>query len=148
MQVEPELTPQGHPEVFVLGDLASIHQQNGQPVPGVAPAAIQMGQFAAATIVGDLQGMGASLFLITIKGVLPPSAAHRRLQTWPESRCLAGLLVHLAFRARAVPDRLPQSRSSAMGMVLGLSNFLARSTAHHRTKPLDCPRRNRRSSLT
>jgi NADH dehydrogenase len=70
VQVEPDLTLPGHPEVFVLGDLASIHQQNGQPVPGVAPAAIQMGQFAAATILCDLRGEPRKPFHYRDKGSL------------------------------------------------------------------------------
>jgi NADH dehydrogenase len=48
--VQPDLTVPGHPEVFVVGDLASATRHNGQPVPGVAPAAIQMGKFAARQI--------------------------------------------------------------------------------------------------
>jgi NADH dehydrogenase len=70
VQVQPDLTLPGHPEVFVLGDLASVHQQNGKPVPGVAPAAIQMGQFAAATIVGDLRGESRKPFHYFDKGSL------------------------------------------------------------------------------
>ena len=46
--VEPDLTIPGHPEVFVVGDLARF-EQDGKPVPGVAPAAMQMGKHAART---------------------------------------------------------------------------------------------------
>jgi len=46
--VGSDLTISGHPEVFVVGDLAhAIDQKTGQIVPGVAPAAIQMGQYVA-----------------------------------------------------------------------------------------------------
>ncbi len=44
MKVEPTLTVPGHEEVFVIGDLASL-VQDGKPVPGVAPAAMQMGRY-------------------------------------------------------------------------------------------------------
>jgi NADH dehydrogenase len=44
--VEQDLSVPGHPDIFVGGDLASI-QQNGKPVPGVAPAAKQMGKHIA-----------------------------------------------------------------------------------------------------
>ena len=47
--VEPDLSVPGHPEIFVAGDLASV-QQDGKPVPGVAPAAKQMGRHVAAAI--------------------------------------------------------------------------------------------------
>jgi NADH dehydrogenase len=54
--VEPDLTLPEHPEVFVIGDLASVKQANGKPVPGLAQAAIQMGKFAAKTILEDSAG--------------------------------------------------------------------------------------------
>jgi len=53
--VQPDLSIPGHPEVFVVGDLATV-VQDGRPLPGVAPVAIQEGQYAARTIVGDLRG--------------------------------------------------------------------------------------------
>lgn len=54
--VQPDLTLAGHPEVFVIGDLAAIKDAEGKSVPGVAPAAIQMGRSAAANIVRNLKG--------------------------------------------------------------------------------------------
>ncbi len=54
--VEPDLTLPGHPEIFVAGDLATLKQANGQPVPGVAPAAKQMGKHVAAVIASRLGG--------------------------------------------------------------------------------------------
>lgn len=59
--VEPDLTIRGHPNVFVLGDLASI-SQNGKPVPGIAPAAKQMGRYAAAAIRARLRGQAPPAF--------------------------------------------------------------------------------------
>ena len=54
--VEPDLSVSGHPEVFVVGDLARSMQANGQPVPGTATAAKQMGTHAAAAIRARLRG--------------------------------------------------------------------------------------------
>src|SRR5207302_640958 len=52
--VGPDLTIPGHPEVFVLGDLAAaISANDGRQVPGVAQGGIQMGRFAGETIVND-----------------------------------------------------------------------------------------------
>ena len=49
--VEPDLTVPGHPEIFVIGDLAKVKDPtSGEEVPGVAPAAIQMGKYVARTI--------------------------------------------------------------------------------------------------
>ncbi|WP_305806380.1 NAD(P)/FAD-dependent oxidoreductase [Stenotrophomonas sp. YIM B06876] len=56
VQVEPDLTVPGCPEIFVAGDLAAVRQVNGQPVPGVAPAAKQMGNHVAAIIAARLGG--------------------------------------------------------------------------------------------
>lgn len=53
--VQSDLSLPGHPEVFVLGDLASV-QQEGRPVPGVAPAAKQMGQHVGRLITARLRG--------------------------------------------------------------------------------------------
>jgi len=56
VQVLPDLSLPGHPEVFVIGDLAGMLQANGKPVPGVAPAAKQMGRHVGAMIRACLQG--------------------------------------------------------------------------------------------
>ncbi len=53
--VEPDLSVPGHPLIFVAGDLASI-QYDGKPVPGVAPAAKQMGRHVARAILARLRG--------------------------------------------------------------------------------------------
>ena len=52
--VNPDLSIPGHSEVFVIGDLASLKQKNGKPVPGVAPAAMQQGKATAKNIRRDL----------------------------------------------------------------------------------------------
>ena len=48
--VEPDLTVAGHPEIFVIGDLANFSHQTGKPLPGVAQPAIQQGRYVARTI--------------------------------------------------------------------------------------------------
>ena len=52
IKVNPDLSVPGHPEVFAIGDLATLLQRNGKPVPGVSPAAMQMGTHVA-QIIGD-----------------------------------------------------------------------------------------------
>jgi NADH dehydrogenase len=61
VQVEPDLSVPGHPSIFVAGDLASI-QYDGKPVPGVAPAAKQMGRHVAGAILARLRGATPSAF--------------------------------------------------------------------------------------
>ena len=54
-EVEPDLSVPGHPSVFAAGDLVSLAREDGRPVPGVAPAAKQMGRHAACMIRARLQ---------------------------------------------------------------------------------------------
>ena len=55
MVVQPDLTIPDHDNIFVIGDLAAV-EQDGRPVPGVAPAAMQMGRYVADVIRGSAQG--------------------------------------------------------------------------------------------
>jgi NADH:ubiquinone reductase (H+-translocating) len=56
--VQQDLTLPGHPEIFVIGDLANFSHQTGKPLPGVAQPAIQAGRYAAETIQKRLRGEG------------------------------------------------------------------------------------------
>jgi NADH dehydrogenase len=55
VRVEPDLTVPGHPNVFVIGDLASLADEHGKPLPGVAQVAIQMGQHAVRNILRSIE---------------------------------------------------------------------------------------------
>jgi NADH dehydrogenase len=68
--VEPDCTIPHHPEVFVLGDAASFAHQEGGPLPGVSPVAIQMGEYTARTIRCDLAGEPRRAFRYWDKGQL------------------------------------------------------------------------------
>jgi NADH dehydrogenase len=57
--VKPDLSIAGHPEIFVIGDTASV-SVDGKAVPGVAPAAKQMGHFVARLIVAKVKGRAPS----------------------------------------------------------------------------------------
>ena len=54
--VGPDLSLPGHPEILVLGDLALCRDRAGRPLPGVAPVAMQQGNYAAALILARLRG--------------------------------------------------------------------------------------------
>lgn len=56
VKVAPDLTAPGHPEIFVIGDTATIDAWRGKPVPGIAPAAKQQGMHVARTIRTRLRG--------------------------------------------------------------------------------------------
>ena len=68
--VEPDCTVPNHPEIFVLGDAALFTHQQGGPLPGICPVAIQMGQYAARMIQGDLEGRPRRAFNYWDKGQL------------------------------------------------------------------------------
>ena len=55
VKVNPDLSLPGHPEVFAIGDLALVLQENGKPVPGVSPAAMQMGKHVAKLIEAEIR---------------------------------------------------------------------------------------------
>jgi len=65
--VGADLSLDGHPEVFVIGDLAAV-QSDGKAVPGVAPAATQGGQHVARCIAADLAGNTRATFTYKDKG--------------------------------------------------------------------------------
>ena len=62
IEVEPDLTVKAHPEILVVGDLASYRHQTGEPLPGIAPVAIQQGRYAAKLVQRRLSGMSLGPF--------------------------------------------------------------------------------------
>jgi NADH dehydrogenase len=56
VRVQPDLSLPRHPEVFAIGDLALVSDQQGRPVPGVSPAAMQMARHVARIIKNELRG--------------------------------------------------------------------------------------------
>jgi NADH dehydrogenase len=76
--VEPDLSVPGHPELFVVGDLAAT-STGGKPVPAVAPAAMQMGRRAAGNILRTLQQRERTPFRYRNKGDLATIGRHRAI---------------------------------------------------------------------
>src|SRR5438552_4204129 len=68
--VNPDLTIPGHPEVFVVGDLAALKDESGKWLPGVAPFAMQEGKATALNIGNELQGQPRKNFHYWNKGNL------------------------------------------------------------------------------
>jgi NADH dehydrogenase len=68
--VNPDLTVPGHSNIFVIGDLATIEDARGAPVPGVAPGAMQEGRYVARAIARDLEGQPRENFHYIDKGSL------------------------------------------------------------------------------
>ncbi|MFA6267495.1 MAG: NAD(P)/FAD-dependent oxidoreductase [Pseudolabrys sp.] len=55
-KVNGDLSVPGHPDIFVIGDAASVTDAKGKPVPGIAPAAKQMGQYVGGLIAARIAG--------------------------------------------------------------------------------------------
>jgi NADH dehydrogenase len=74
--VQPDLSLPGNPDVFVIGDLASLKDERGKLLPGVAPVAIQEGQFVAKRIRKELESPGGPSFASFAKGGAPRAQFH------------------------------------------------------------------------
>ena len=102
VKVTPDLTVPGRPEIQVIGDLAAV-EYSGRPVPGVAPAAMQMGRHAGANIARMLRGEARRAFRYRDKGSLATIGRSRAvavigaLKLWGFVAWLAWLLVHIFF---------------------------------------------------
>lgn len=68
--VSPDLSIPGHPEVFVVGDLAIVNDAKGHPLPGLAPVAIQQGRAVAQNIARELRGENRRPFVFKNKGTM------------------------------------------------------------------------------
>jgi NADH dehydrogenase len=70
LEVMPDLTVPGHPEIFAIGDTAAIAAPDGKPVPGIAPAAKQQGRYVADVIKTRLSGGTSTPFRYKHSGSL------------------------------------------------------------------------------
>jgi NADH dehydrogenase len=70
LQVLPNLTVPDHPEIFAIGDTVTIAGPDGRPVPGIAPAAKQGGQYVARAIKAKLAGKAFPAFVYKHQGSL------------------------------------------------------------------------------
>ena len=96
--VDPDLSVPGHPEIFVIGDLAAFLHQTGSPLPGVAPVAIQQGRHAAKNIERALRGESRQPFHYHDRGnlaVLGRAAAIAALPRFKLSGFVAWLFWYL-----------------------------------------------------
>ncbi len=101
--VNQDLTIPGHPEVQAVGDMVFIKDRAGRPVPGVAPAAMQMGRHAARNVLRQLAGKPPTDFWYVDKGSLATIGRHAGIADLKGLRFsgtpawLAWALIHLFF---------------------------------------------------
>jgi NADH dehydrogenase len=101
--VNEDLTIPGHPEVQVIGDLASFSHQDGKPLPGVSPVAMQQGRHAAANILAMVNGGDPSRFRYFNKGSMATIGRNKavadlkyfHLSGWPA--WMAWLFIHVLY---------------------------------------------------
>ena len=104
VQVQPDLSVPGRPEVFVVGDLAEMHT-NGKRVPGVATAAIQSGTHAARNIIRLTERRLTVPFRYRNKGDLATIGRHRAIaqfpafEMWGTPAWLFWLFLHIMYLA-------------------------------------------------
>jgi NADH:ubiquinone reductase (H+-translocating) len=90
VRVSQDLSLAAHPEVFVAGDLASV-SSSGKPVPGVAPAAKQMGTCVAHNILARIGGRPTTAFSYRDYGALATIGRHSAVAQLPRMR-LSGIV--------------------------------------------------------
>jgi NADH dehydrogenase len=101
--VAEDLTVPGHPEVFAIGDMVSASHQTGKPLPGVAPAAMQMGTYAGKAVLSRIEGKQLTPFKYLDKGSMATIGRNKAVADLHFIRFggffawLAWLLIHLVF---------------------------------------------------
>jgi NADH dehydrogenase len=82
--------------VFVIGDLAAL-EQDGKPVPGVAPAAMQEGRFVARAITADIAGKTVKPFRYVNKGELATIGRSKAVGAMPGGLELSGFIAWITY---------------------------------------------------
>jgi NADH dehydrogenase len=101
--VQPDLSIPGHPEVFVIGDLASMLDAKGKLLPGVAPVAMQQGVAASENVLHLVRGQATKPFHYHDKGSLATIgraaavADFGKLQLSGFFAWMAWLFIHILF---------------------------------------------------
>ncbi|HEY7033320.1 MAG TPA: NAD(P)/FAD-dependent oxidoreductase [Thermomicrobiales bacterium] len=101
--VEPDLTLPGHPEVYVVGDLAALAGTDGKPLPGVAQVAIQQGRSASANVLRTIRGESRQPFHYRDYGTMATIGRNRAIadihgyKLWGFPAWVAWLFIHIMY---------------------------------------------------
>jgi NADH dehydrogenase len=96
VEVGPDCSLPGHPEVFAIGDMAAQRDKNGVDVPGLCPAAIQQGNYVARSIEADLAGKPREPFAYLDKGTMATVGRSRAIAQVGKLK-LSGIFAWLAW---------------------------------------------------
>jgi NADH:ubiquinone reductase (H+-translocating) len=96
VKVNADLSIPGHPDAFVIGDMAHLDDPSHGLVPGLAPAAIQEGKAAARNVLASLAGRPRTPFRYRDKGMMATIGKHRAIAQTGRFR-LTGYLAWLAW---------------------------------------------------
>jgi NADH dehydrogenase len=103
VEIGRDLTVAEHPEIFVVGDMASLRDERGQPLPGLAQVAMQQGRCAARNIAARAAGAALEEFRYVDKGSMATIGRRRAVAQIGERKVtgqrawLLWLLVHVYF---------------------------------------------------
>ena len=130
--VEPDLTVPGHPDVIALGDMVRVRDHD--PLPGVAPVAMQMGRYAAKLVRGRLRSREVGAFKYKDKGNLATIGRGRAVADLPPGHPRLGVprVGAVARHPPLLPRRLPEPRARVHALGLQLPHPRPREPADHR----------------
>jgi NADH dehydrogenase len=99
IEVGADLTAPGHPEVFVIGDLAAARGPDGKPYPQLAPVAMQSARYVARSICRRLQGRQTRPFHYVDKGIMATIGRRSAVAELPYGVRFGGTLGWLSWLA-------------------------------------------------
>ena len=137
LTAQPDLTVEGHPDVYAVGDLANIPDHDGHDLPQLGSVALQAGRWAAKNIVADIEGKPREPFHYKDKGIMAMIGDDAAIaEMGPHHHELHGVvgLRGLARRARLADERRAAARRRVRVLGVGL----------RRVQPVELHHRRRR----
>ena len=141
--VEPDLSLPGHPEVFVIGDMAGSKDPRGSIYPHVAPVAIQQGRHAARQIVRRLAGLPPEKFAYHNRGIMATIGRNAAVADLPGGLRIRGFLAWTAWLTLHIVE-LIGFRNRALVLLNWAWNYVAYERG---ARLIHCPS-ERRSETT
>ena len=141
--VGPDCAVPDHPELFVIGDMASFTPDGAQtPLPGISPVAIQQARLVARNILDEVRGPAAPAVSLLRQGLHGDDRARaRRRPAGAAAHVGAARVAGVGVRPPLVSGRLPQPRGRVHELDLGVRHLAPRRARDHRKPRVDAPTR-------